>query len=144
MRLLTEFLRRAKEDNRLVSVLVIDIDDFRKVNDGLGIVAGPFAARSFIGLGGPAQLDHAQESHTTVSGVSGTNVNTVVPAYPNGPNNGLILSRKLLVERGVALRGVSRGLLLAASATTPDEAREILSLKGGDMVVGCKGRKFHI
>ena len=30
VRLLTEFLRRAKEDNRLVSVLVIDIDDFRK------------------------------------------------------------------------------------------------------------------
>ena len=27
VRLLTEFLRRAKEDNRLVSVLVIDIDD---------------------------------------------------------------------------------------------------------------------
>ena len=47
MRLLTEFLRRAKEDNRLVSVLVIDIDDFRKVNDGLGIVAGDELVQQF-------------------------------------------------------------------------------------------------
>ena len=47
VRLLTEFLRRAKEDNRLVSVLVIDIDDFRKVNDGLGIVAGDELVQQF-------------------------------------------------------------------------------------------------
>ena len=45
VRLLTEFLRRAKEDNRLVSVLVIDIDDFRK--DGLGIVAGDELVQQF-------------------------------------------------------------------------------------------------
>ena len=47
VRLLTEYLRRAKEDNRLVSVLVIDIDDFRKVNDGLGIVAGDELVQQF-------------------------------------------------------------------------------------------------
>lgn len=77
-------------------------------------IAGPFTPRSFTGLGGSVQLDHAQESHGTVAGVSGANASGMVPTYPNGPNNGLILSRKLLVERGVALRGVSRGLLLAA------------------------------
>ena len=81
---------------------------------GLSSVSGPFTARSFTGLGGSVLLDHAQESYGTAAGVSGATANTVVPTYPNGPNNGLILSRKLLVERGVALRGVSRGLLLAA------------------------------
>ena len=81
---------------------------------GLSNIAGPFTPRSFTGLGGSVQLDHAQESHNTASGVSGSGASAMTPVYPNGPNNGLILSRKLLVERGVALRGVSRGLLLAA------------------------------
>lgn len=80
----------------------------------LGNSAGPFAPRSFTGLGGSVQLDHTQESHGSTSGVSGSAASAMTPSYPNGPNNGLILSRKLLVERGVALRGVSRGLLLAA------------------------------
>ena len=81
---------------------------------GLVNIAGPFTPRSFTGLGGSAQLDHAQESHNTAAGVSGASASAMAPTYPNGPNNGLILSRNLLVERGVALRGVSRGLLLAA------------------------------
>ena len=80
---------------------------------GLASVAGPFTARSFTGLGGSVQLDHAQESHNTAAGVSGASGSAMAPTYPNGPNNGLILTRNLLVERGLALRGVSRGLLLA-------------------------------
>lgn len=40
VRLLGEFIRRAEEENNIVSLLIIDIDDFRKVNDGLGIVVG--------------------------------------------------------------------------------------------------------
>lgn len=82
--------------------------------NGMGSLAGPFTARSFTGLGGSVQLGHGQESHATVSSTSGSFASAMVPTYPNGPNNGLFLSRKLLVERGVALRGVSRGLLLAA------------------------------
>ncbi len=80
---------------------------------GLVNIAGPFTPRSFTGLGGSVQLDHAQESYNTEAGVSGGVASSMVPTYPNGPNNGLLLSRKLLVERGLALRGVSRGLLTA-------------------------------
>ncbi len=40
VRLLGEFVRRAKEEDETVSVMFIDLDDFRKMNDGLGIIIG--------------------------------------------------------------------------------------------------------
>lgn len=47
VRLLGEFINRAAEENNIVSVLIIDIDDFRKVNDGLGIVIGDELVQQF-------------------------------------------------------------------------------------------------
>ena len=38
--LLSDFLHKAEKENNIVSVMVIDIDDFKKVNDGIGMVAG--------------------------------------------------------------------------------------------------------
>ena len=40
VRLLGEWIRRAQDENQVVSVIFIDIDDFRKINDGMGIVIG--------------------------------------------------------------------------------------------------------
>lgn len=40
VKLLGEFIRRADEEQCVVSVLFIDIDDFRKINDGMGMVVG--------------------------------------------------------------------------------------------------------
>ena len=40
VRLLAEYVRRAQEEQEVVSVMLIDIDDFRKVNDGMGIIVG--------------------------------------------------------------------------------------------------------
>ena len=37
---LGEFIRRAQDEKNIVSVLFINIDDFRKVNDGMGLVMG--------------------------------------------------------------------------------------------------------
>lgn len=76
--------------------------------------SGPAAPRSFTGLGGSVILDHAGESYFNTSGASGSLASPSTPIYPNGPNNALILTRKILVERGTALRGVQPGLLLAA------------------------------
>ncbi len=45
--LLSSFIHRAKENDGVVSVMVIDIDDFKKVNDGLGMVAGDELIQTF-------------------------------------------------------------------------------------------------
>ncbi len=37
---LGEFLDRAQEENDIVSILFIDIDDFRKINDSMGMIVG--------------------------------------------------------------------------------------------------------
>ncbi len=40
VRHLGEYVRKAEEEDNIVSVMIIDIDDFRKVNDGQGIIVG--------------------------------------------------------------------------------------------------------
>lgn len=40
VRILGEFLRRAETEHCKVAVMFLDIDDFRRVNDGIGIIAG--------------------------------------------------------------------------------------------------------
>lgn len=47
VRLLSEQVRMAKDTNNVVSVLIIDIDEFRKINDGLGIVVGDELVQQF-------------------------------------------------------------------------------------------------
>lgn len=44
---LTEYLNKAEENNSIVSVLFIDIDDFRKINDGLGLLIGDEVVQQF-------------------------------------------------------------------------------------------------
>lgn len=47
VRLLTEYVRKAREDNAVISVMIVDIDDFRKINDGLGIIVGDELVQQF-------------------------------------------------------------------------------------------------
>ena len=48
VRLLGEFLRRAETEHCKVAVMFLDIDDFRRVNDGIGIIAGDEIGRAHV------------------------------------------------------------------------------------------------
>ena len=47
VRLLADFVRKAEEENEIVAVMFVDIDDFRKINDGMGIIIGDEIVQQF-------------------------------------------------------------------------------------------------
>lgn len=47
VRHLADYVRRAEDEKRIVAVMFIDIDDFRKINDGLGLVVGDEVVQQF-------------------------------------------------------------------------------------------------
>lgn len=74
--------------------------------------SGPWLPRSYTGLGSSLLgARFVEMGGGALSGVSGAVGFATAPAYPNGPDNSLILSRELIVEPGVALRGIGRGCL---------------------------------
>ena len=75
--------------------------------------AGAYLPRSFTTLGGAVAGAHAAQGLFQTSGASGATLNSPTPIYPNGPDNGLILVRKIIIEPSVCLRGYGRGLYVA-------------------------------
>ncbi len=47
VRHLANYVRKAEDEKRIVAVMFIDIDDFRKINDGLGLVVGDEVVQQF-------------------------------------------------------------------------------------------------
>lgn len=47
VRLLGEYIRRAEEENETVAVMFLDFDDFRRINDGMGIISGDELVQMF-------------------------------------------------------------------------------------------------
>ena len=47
VRVLSEWIRNAESDNESIAVMCLDFDDFKKINDGLGLVAGDELVQSF-------------------------------------------------------------------------------------------------
>lgn len=80
-------------------------------------VTGPYLPRSFTGLGGALEGKHVVNSYWSAASASASGstnaAGAVAPTFPNGPDNGLILSGKSLVEPSVCLRGRTRGVYVA-------------------------------
>lgn len=47
VRVLSEWIRNAENDQESIAVMCLDFDDFKKINDGLGLVAGDELVQSF-------------------------------------------------------------------------------------------------
>ncbi len=63
VRLLADFVRRAEEENAIVSVMFVDIDDFRRINDGLGLVVGDEVMQQFGQFLSGFKTEHVLVSH---------------------------------------------------------------------------------
>lgn len=63
VRLLADFVRRAGENNDVVAVMFVDIDDFRKINDGFGIIVGDEIVQQFGQLLSGFQEENVLVSH---------------------------------------------------------------------------------
>lgn len=73
-----------------------------------------YIPRSYTALGGSvAGATYVTSGWASSSGASGAAANSTMPTYPNGPDNGLALSGKSVVEPGVCLRGRTRGIYMA-------------------------------
>lgn len=63
VRLLGEFLCHAERDKKKVAVMFVDFDDFRRVNDGMGIIAGDELVQLFGQYLTSLMSDHVVISH---------------------------------------------------------------------------------
>lgn len=63
VKLLGEFIRKAQDEQSVVSVLFINIDDFRKINDGMGLVVGDEVVQQYGQFLGSFSSDHCIVCH---------------------------------------------------------------------------------
>lgn len=63
--MLGNFVRRAEDENATASVLFIDIDDFHKINDGMGIVIGESLLQEFSLILKEFEYENVIVSHFT-------------------------------------------------------------------------------
>lgn len=63
VRLLADFVRKAEEENSVVAVMFVDIDDFRKINDGMGLLVGDEIVQQFGQYLSGFKSNHVVVSH---------------------------------------------------------------------------------
>ena len=97
-----------------------------------------YLQRSFSGISGAVFARQRPESYTHNDSSSGAGYG-VVTTFPNGPDSGLVLSRKTLIEQpSFCLRGVLAGAYLTPQNCHANYSRNTLQDCSGDLA----GRKL--
>lgn len=65
VRLVSDFIRKAEDENTTVAVMFLDFDDFRKINDGMGIIVGDELVQMFGQFLSELMGEHIVVSHFT-------------------------------------------------------------------------------
>ena len=96
-----------------------------------------YLQRSFSGIPDSVLAKHAPESYSYGNTPSGAGYGFVT-TFPNMPDSGLVLSRKMIFETGVCLRGVLSGAYLTPQNCHTFYSRNTLQDGSGDLA----GRKL--
>ena len=102
------FLQAPNSDTSNSSTANSQTVDYIGPSNGYG---GIYMPRSFTGIGSGPDIRHASESLATTNGAPGTALSVYLANYPNGPNNGIFFTRKVVMENAFCLRGRMRGAL---------------------------------
>lgn len=140
VRLLEEFISRAQVENNIVSVLIIDIDNFRKVNDGLGIVVGDELVQQFGGFLNEFSDDNIIVCHLNsdvycmaiYDPVGNRSVNAIHKAIQQRTKDSFYLSGGQELQITVSI-GVAEYPEAAQNALELINSAEIVMFKGKDL-----------
>jgi diguanylate cyclase (GGDEF)-like protein len=140
IRLLEEFISRAQLENNIVSVLIIDIDNFRKVNDGLGIVVGDELVQQFGGFLNEFSDDNVIVCHLNsdvycmaiYEPVGNRSVNAIHKAIQQRTKDSFCLSGGQELQITVSI-GVAEYPEAAQNALELINCAEIVMFKGKDL-----------
>ena len=94
--------------------------------------ANVYIARSFSGLSGSVAARQIAESYTRSDNNSGAGFGWQT-TFPNAADNGLVLSRKVIFEPGVCVRGVFPGAYLTPQNCHANYSRNTLQDGSGDL-----------
>ncbi|GFI03688.1 MAG: GGDEF domain-containing protein [Lachnospiraceae bacterium] len=140
VRLLTDYVRKAEEENVIVAVMFVDIDDFRKINDGLGMIVGDEVVQQFGQFLSCFQSENVLVSHFNAD------IYCVAIYNPSG-NRSLQHIYKAIHERVKTPFTLSTGqeILISASAGVaeyPEAAKTTLELINCAEIVMFKAKKL--
>lgn len=140
VRLLSDYVRKAEERKTVVAVMFVDIDDFRKINDGLGLVVGDEVVQQFGQFLSSFQSEHILVSHFNAD------IYCIAIYNPDGRWNARQIYNAIR-ERVKAPFTLSTGqeLLLSASAGVaeyPEAAKTTLDLINCAEIVMFKAKKL--
>ncbi len=140
VRLLSDYVRKAEEENTIVAVMFVDIDDFRKINDGMGLIVGDEVVQQFGQFLSCFQNENVLVSHFNADVYC-------IAIYNPGGNQSVEHIYKTIHERAKTPFTLSTGqeLLLSASAGVaeyPEAAKTTLDLINCAEIVMFKAKKL--
>lgn len=140
VRLLSDFIRTAEEENAIVTVMFVDIDDFRKINDGMGIVVGDEVVQQFGQFLSIFQGEHVLVSHFNAD------IYCIAIYNPSGNKSAEYFYKKIQERvKKPFIMSTGQDLLLSVSvgvAEYPEAARLTLDLINCAEIVMFKAKKL--